>query len=74
MEEIVICGKCDYIYDEALGDPDWGIAPGTRFEDIPDNWKCPVCGMKKSGFKVVKRLPSLGEKIKNFIYKKIMRK
>ena len=74
MTETILCGKCDYIYDESIGDPDGGIAPGTRFEDIPDDWQCPVCGMKKRGFKVIKRLPTTGEKIKNFLYKKIMRK
>ncbi|MCB0220239.1 MAG: rubredoxin [Chrysiogenetes bacterium] len=45
--ECVICG---HVYDEELGDPDSGIAPGTRWEDIPDDWKCPMCGMKKSDF------------------------
>ncbi len=45
-----VCLICDYIYDETKGDPEHGIAPGTRFEDIPDNWVCPDCGVGKSDF------------------------
>ncbi|MDY5349989.1 MAG: rubredoxin [Candidatus Ventricola sp.] len=41
---------CGYIYDPAIGDPDSGIAPGTAFEDIPDSWVCPVCGLGKDAF------------------------
>jgi len=41
---------CGYEYDPAVGDPDGGIAPGTAWEDIPDTWVCPVCGMSKSDF------------------------
>lgn len=41
---------CGYIYDPAIGDPDNGIAPGTAFEDIPDSWVCPVCGLGKDAF------------------------
>lgn len=44
------CLVCDYIYDEALGDPEHGLAPGTRFEDIPEDWVCPDCGMGKDEF------------------------
>jgi rubredoxin len=44
------CTVCGYIYDPAVGDPDGGIAAGTRFEDIPDDWRCPVCGAEKSAF------------------------
>jgi len=44
------CTVCGYIYDPELGDPDGGIAPGTPFEDIPDDWVCPVCGASKSEF------------------------
>ncbi|MGL4392593.1 MAG: rubredoxin [Fusobacteriaceae bacterium] len=46
-----ICKMCHYVYDEEKGDPDSGIAPGTKFEDIPDDWVCPVCGAMKSFFK-----------------------
>ena len=45
-----LCVPCGYIYDENLGDPDGGIAPGTKFEDIPDDWVCPVCGVGKADF------------------------
>jgi len=45
-----VCTVCGYVYDPAKGDPDSGIAPGTRFEDIPDSWVCPVCGAAKSQF------------------------
>ena len=43
-----ICEACGFIYDEAKGDPDSGLAPGTRYADIPDDWFCPLCGMTKS--------------------------
>ena len=44
------CGPCGYIYDPEIGDPDSGIAPGTAFEDIPDDWVCPVCSVGKDDF------------------------
>ena len=44
------CIVCVYVYDEAVGDPDSGIAPGTKFEDLPDDWVCPVCGVSKDQF------------------------
>ena len=47
------CIICDYIYDPSLGDPDNGIAPGTSFDDIPDDWACPLCGADKSNFEAV---------------------
>ena len=48
------CEPCGYIYDEAVGDPDNGIAPGTKFEDLPEDWVCPSCGMGKEVFVEVK--------------------
>jgi len=45
-----ICRACGLIYDEEKGDPDSGLAPGTRFEDIPDDWECPLCGVMKNDF------------------------
>ena len=45
-----ICTVCEYIYDPAQGDPDSGIEPGTAFEDIPDDWTCPLCGVGKEDF------------------------
>ena len=45
-----LCRACGLVYDEEQGDPDSGLAPGTRFEDIPDDWECPLCGVTKSDF------------------------
>ncbi len=47
------CQVCGYIYDPAVGDPDSGIPAGTRFEDLPADWTCPVCGASKDTFKKV---------------------
>lgn len=44
------CVICDHIYDEKEGDPASGIAPGTKWEDIPDTWTCPDCGATKDAF------------------------
>jgi rubredoxin len=44
------CTLCGWVYDPELGDPDSGIEPGTRFEDIPEDWVCPVCGASKDQF------------------------
>ena len=46
------CIICDYTYDESVGDPDSGIEP-TKFEDIPDDWCCPDCGVGKEDFELV---------------------
>jgi rubredoxin-NAD+ reductase len=48
-----ICDACGYIYDEAKGDPDSGLAPGTRYQDIPDDWQCPLCGLTKSDLRLM---------------------
>ena len=45
-----LCKVCGHIYDPAKGDEDSGIAPGTPFEDLPEDWVCPVCDVDKSGF------------------------
>lgn len=45
-----VCMLCMYVYDEALGDPDSGIAPGTLWEDVPNDWRCPQCGASKNFF------------------------
>ena len=45
-----VCTVCDYVYDEEKGDPDNGIAPGTKFEDLPDDYECPLCGVGKEMF------------------------
>jgi rubredoxin len=47
------CKICGYVYDPEEGDPDSGLEPGTRFEDIPENWYCPVCGVTKLDFEPV---------------------
>jgi rubredoxin len=45
-----VCGICGYVYDPAIGDPDTGLAPGIPFEDLPDDWECPICGAAKDQF------------------------
>ena len=45
-----VCDVCGYIYDEELGDPDNAIEPGTLFEDLPDEWECPMCSVGKDEF------------------------
>ncbi len=55
-----LCEACGLVYDEARGDPDSGLAPGTRFEDIPDDWRCPVCGVGKSDFRPFEPAPAGG--------------
>ncbi|OAA95145.1 rubredoxin [Clostridium coskatii] len=47
------CTVCGYIYDPAVGDPDSGIPAGTPFENIPDDWTCPICGVTKDNFKLI---------------------
>ena len=45
-----VCGPCGYVYDPAVGDPDSGIAPGTPFEDLPEDWVSPICELDKGVF------------------------
>lgn len=45
-----ICVVCGFVYDEAEGMPEHGIAPGTRFTDLPEDWECPECGSPKDAF------------------------
>lgn len=47
-----VCLICGFVYDEELGDPDNGIAPGTKFEDLPEDYVCPLCGVGKEEFEV----------------------
>jgi len=47
------CIVCGYIYDESKGDPEHGIAPGTRWEDVPEGLECPDCGVSKADFEMV---------------------
>ena len=48
-----VCNACGYEYDPAVGDPDSGIKPGTPFEDLPEDWVCPTCGLGKDEFSPV---------------------
>jgi len=48
-----MCVICGYVYEEAEGDPESGIAPGTRWEDVPLTWRCPDCGAGKEDFEMV---------------------
>ena len=47
------CEVCGYVYDPEVGDPDNGVEPGTKFEDISNDWVCPVCGAGKEEFEKV---------------------
>ena len=48
-----VCTACGYEYDPAIGDPDNGIEPGTSFEDLPEDWLCPLCSLGKDAFEPV---------------------
>ncbi len=48
-----ICDVCSYVYDPEKGDAESGIAPGTSFENLPDDWVCPLCGVGKEDFSEV---------------------
>jgi rubredoxin len=48
-----MCVVCGFIYDEALGRPEEGIAAGTAWADVPSDWLCPECGVQKSEFEMV---------------------
>ena len=45
-----VCTICGYVYDPEQGDPDNGVDPGTKWDDVPDDWECPVCGASKDDF------------------------
>ncbi len=45
-----VCDVCGYAYDEAQGDPENGVAPGTRWENVPEDWLCPLCAVGKDQF------------------------
>lgn len=47
------CTVCGYVYDPEEGDPENGVAPGTAFEDVPDDWVCPDCGASKDLFEPI---------------------
>lgn len=48
-----MCVVCGWIYDEETGDPDSGLAPGTRWDEVPESWVCPDCGAGKEDFEMV---------------------
>lgn len=48
--QVYVCEVCGYEYDPDVGDPDSGIKPGTAFEDLPEDWVCPVCGAAQEEF------------------------
>ena len=52
-----ICSICGYLYEENLGDPDRGIAPGTRWDDLPRDWVCPLCRAAQSRGRSSQRVP-----------------
>lgn len=47
------CQICGFVYDEAAGDPEHGIIPGTRWQDVPETWSCPDCGVAKADFEML---------------------
>ena len=47
-----VCTVCGYVHDEAAGDPDNGIEPGTKWEDLPEDWVCPLCSVGKDEFEL----------------------
>ena len=49
--ETYVCLVCGYVYDEAAGDPDYGIRPGTKWDELPEDWVCPLCGVGKKNLK-----------------------
>ena len=52
MKKLFTCVLCGYQYDPKAGDPDGNVEPGTEFEDIPDDWVCPLCGASKEDFEL----------------------
>ncbi len=48
------CPDCPCVYNEKAGDPDNGISPGTKFEDLPASWVCPICGAEKTDFRTTR--------------------
>ena len=48
-----VCKVCGYVYDPEIGDPDSGVAPGTLWEDVPEDWVCPLCAVGKDQFELV---------------------
>jgi rubredoxin len=53
MMKSYMCVICGFVYEEEMGRPEDGIPPGTSWEDVPENWKCPDCGAAKSDFEMI---------------------
>ncbi len=53
MLKSYLCVVCGYVYDEEVGAPNEGLAPGTKWDDVPDSWICPECGVSKDDFEMV---------------------
>ena len=53
MSQKYICTVCDWVYNPKVGDPEGGIAPGTAFDDTPEDWVCPDCGATKEDFELL---------------------
>ena len=62
------CTVCGYVYDPEKGDPDGGIAPGTKWEDIPDDWVCPLCGVGKDSFQKQQKIVNQGSCPKTSVF------
>ena len=56
-----VCDVCGWVYDETLGDADNGIAPGTRFSDLPEDFTCPLCGVGKEDFSAENETRTFGK-------------
>ena len=64
------CEICEYVYDPEEGDPENGVAPGTPFENLPDGWFCPTCGVDKDALKpVAKYIRRMQEKKKGSVWR-----
>ena len=63
-----VCDVCGYTYDEELGDPDNGIAPGTKWEDLPEDFTCPLCGVGKDMFSKEQQKRVDGKKSPSIFY------
>ena len=64
------CEICEYVYDPEEGDPENGVAPGTPFENLPEDWFCPTCGVDKDAFKpVANYLQRMQEKKKGSVWR-----
>ena len=48
--DVYVCAVCGHVYDEAEGDPENGVPPGTRWADVPESWVCPECGASKADY------------------------